>query len=145
MLSSTNKNLNLNRYVRLMCLASTDVIFTVPLASYVLWVNTSIFGINKWISWEDTHSNFSRVEQIPGILWRANPYLAASLESWRWMTVGCAFIFFAYFGFADEAIKNYRAAIFTVSKRVGYSTATMSSGVTSSNGYVLIHPLFSLI
>jgi pheromone a factor receptor len=144
LMSSNNNNLNLNRYVRLMCLASTDVLCSVPLASYVLWTNTSVWGINKWISWEDTHSNFSRVGQVPGIIWRSNAFLVSGLESFRWLTVGCAFLFFAYFGFADEAIKNYRSAFFSVAKRVGYSTATMSSGVTSSNGYVhLSQNLFS--
>ncbi|KAJ7278844.1 pheromone B alpha 1 receptor [Mycena rebaudengoi] len=143
LMSSNNNNLNLNRYVRLMCLASTDVLCSVPLASYVLWTNTSVWGINKWISWEDTHSNFSRVGQVPGIIWRSNAFLVSGLESFRWLTVGCAFLFFAYFGFADEAIKNYRSAFFSVAKRVGYSTATMSSGVTSSNGASSKYPHMS--
>jgi pheromone a factor receptor len=141
-LLASNNNLNLNRYVRLMCLASTDLLFTIPLAIWVLWVNVKVVGLSPWISWEDTHSNFSRVVQVPGIYWRSDPYTVASLETLRWATVACSFLFFGYFGFADEAMKNYRSAFYSVAKRVGYSTAATSSGVLSSTGCVcLSHPL----
>ncbi|KAJ7477959.1 pheromone B alpha 1 receptor, partial [Mycena galericulata] len=142
---SSNNNLNLNRYVRLMCLASTDLLLTIPLGIWVLWVNVRVVGISPWISWDDTHSNFSRVEPIPGIFWRSDPYTAASLETTRWATVACAVLFFGYFGFADEAIKNYRSAFFSVAKRVGYSQATTSSsgGALSSNGSKSKYPPLS--
>ncbi|KAJ6458070.1 putative pheromone receptor [Mycena vitilis] len=133
-LLSSNNNLNLNRYVRLMCLASTDLLFTIPLSIWVLWVNVSVVGLSPWISWADTHSNFSRVLQVPGVFWRADVYTVASLETTRWATTACALLFFGYFGFADEAIKNYRTYFFTVAKRVGYTHASFGSGVTSSSG-----------
>ncbi|KAJ6589756.1 pheromone A receptor-domain-containing protein [Mycena capillaripes] len=135
-LLSNNNNLNLNRYIRLMCLASTDLLFTIPLGIWVLCVNVQVVGLSPWISWADTHSNFSRVQQIPGVFWRADVYSVASLETTRWVTVACAFLFFGYFGFADEAIKNYRSAFHSVAKRVGYSHASMSSSgtLTSSTG-----------
>ncbi|KAJ7020815.1 pheromone A receptor-domain-containing protein [Mycena alexandri] len=133
-LLSSNKNLNLNRYVRLMCLASTDLMFTIPLAIWTLWVNVKVVGISPWISWADTHSNFSRVVSVPGIFWRTEPYTVASLETTRWATIACALLFFGYFGFADEAIKNYRTAFNSVAKRMGYSTATMSSSGVLSSG-----------
>ncbi|KAJ7628273.1 pheromone B alpha 1 receptor, partial [Mycena polygramma] len=133
-LLSSNNNLNLNRYVRLMCLASTDLLFTIPLSIWVLWVNVSVVGLSPWVSWADTHSNFSRVVQVPGLFWRADVYTVASLETTRRATVACALLFFGYFGFADEAIKNYRHYFFTVAKHVGYTHASFGSGVTSSSG-----------
>ncbi|KAF8145345.1 pheromone B alpha 1 receptor [Mycena galopus ATCC 62051] len=133
-LLSSNKNLNLNRYLRLMLLAGTDLCLTIPLGIWVLVVNVKVVGISPWISWANTHSNFSRVDQVPGVFWRSDIYTVASLETTRWLTVGAALLFFAYFGFADEAMKNYRSAFNTVAKRMGYSTATMSSGQLSSNG-----------
>ncbi|KAJ7874131.1 pheromone A receptor-domain-containing protein [Mycena leptocephala] len=105
--TSAHANLNLNRYVRLIALASTDLLLAVPLASFVLYSNVAVIGLNPWVSWVDTQSNFSRVVQVPGIHWRADPYNAASVETLRWATVACALLFFAYFGFADEVIKNY--------------------------------------
>ncbi|KAJ6542964.1 pheromone A receptor-domain-containing protein [Mycena capillaripes] len=145
-LLSANKNLNLNRYIRLMCLASTDLLCTIPLGIWVLWVNAKYIGLSPWISWADTHSNFSRVQQIPGIFWRSDVYTVASLETTRWVTVGAAFLFFAYFGFADEAIKNYRSAFYSVAKRVGYTHASMSGGtLNSSNGANSKYPQMSTL
>ncbi|KAJ7246160.1 pheromone A receptor-domain-containing protein [Mycena haematopus] len=100
--ASANANLNLNRYLRLMLLAGTDL--SSPSRS------ASGSWYRAWISWADTHSNFSRVVQVPGVYWRANVNTVASLETTRWVTVACALLFFAYFGFADEAVKNYRGA-----------------------------------
>ncbi|KAJ7854247.1 hypothetical protein B0H13DRAFT_2673435 [Mycena leptocephala] len=56
-----------------------------PLAAFVLYSNVAIIGLSPWpwVSWADTHSNFSRVVQVPGIYWRADPYSAASLETLR--------------------------------------------------------------
>ncbi|KAF7312246.1 Pheromone B alpha 1 receptor [Mycena indigotica] len=139
LLSSSNTNLNLNRYVRLMALASIDLLFTIPLGIWVLYTNVSVVGLSPWISWDDTHSNFSRVSQIAAYFWRRDPLMVASLETLRWATVFCAFIFFAFFGFADEAIKNYKIAINSVARRVGLSTAGSSTlggsgGMLSSKG-----------
>jgi hypothetical protein len=100
--------LNLDRYLRLMALASADLLLTTPLGIWVLYSNVAVFGLSPWISWDDTHSNFSRVVQVPGIYSRADPYSAARVETLRWATVVCALLFFAYIGFADEVIKNYR-------------------------------------
>ncbi|KAJ7436623.1 pheromone receptor, partial [Mycena latifolia] len=124
---SSNNNLDMNRYVRLMCLASTDLFLTIPLGIFILYANVAIIGISPWVSWENTRSNFSRVVQVPAIFWRVDPWTVASFETTRWATVTCAFLFFGYFGFADEAIKNYRGAFWSVAKRVGYSQATTSS------------------
>ncbi|KAF7374515.1 Pheromone B alpha 1 receptor [Mycena sanguinolenta] len=133
-LLTSNHNLNLNRYLRLMFLAGTDLCFTIPLGIWVLWVNAKVVGISPWISWDDTHSNFSRVVQVPGVIWRSDIYDVASLETTRWLTVAASLLFFAFFGFADEAMKNYRSAFYSVAKRMGYSTMTMSSGQLSSTG-----------
>ncbi|KAJ7822241.1 pheromone B alpha 1 receptor [Mycena leptocephala] len=140
-LLSANKNLNLNRYVRLMALASTDLLLTMPMGIWVLWVNVRVVGLSPWISWDDTHSNFSRVVQVPGIYWRADPYSAASVETLRWATVACALLFFAFFGFADEAIKNYRGAFQSVAKRMGYTSA--GSSRFSSTGATSKFPISS--
>jgi hypothetical protein len=40
--SSPNFNLSMNRYLRLMLLAGTDLLFCVPLGIWVLWVNVKV-------------------------------------------------------------------------------------------------------
>lgn len=130
-LLSSNNNLSSNRYFRLMCLAGIEVIGTVPMGIYALVVNVEA-GVSPWKGWADTHYDFSKVGQFPAIQWRMNPTLVKSLELSRWSVVGCAIIFFGFFGFADEARKNYRAAVATVAKRMGYSTMTSSTLNNSS-------------
>ncbi|KAJ7153329.1 pheromone B alpha 1 receptor [Mycena filopes] len=128
---SDTPNLNLNRYVRLMLLASTNLLLSVPAGVWVLWVNVRIVGLRPWVSWAATHSHFSRVVSVPGFFWRADVYTATSLETTRWLTVGCAFLFFAFFGFADEAVRNYRGAFGAVARRLGFATATAEAGAGS--------------
>ncbi|KAH7924993.1 STE3-domain-containing protein [Leucogyrophana mollusca] len=133
-LLSANKNLNSGRYFRLMGLAGIEVCCTLPLGAYSIYLNASAEEIQRWVSWENTHYDFSRVGQYPSIIWRMNSLTVLSLELSRWLVVVCAFIFFGFFGFADEAKKNYRLAYFSVAKTVGLSTGNMTSGLWSSTG-----------
>jgi len=116
-----------------MCLAGIEVLCTVPLGLYAITLNVKAV-INPWKSWAITHVRFSRVDQIPAMIWRTRPVLASSLELTRWLAVICAIIFFAFFGFTDEAKKNYRSAFQTVAKRIGMSTGTVTSVLTSTGG-----------
>jgi len=130
---SSNSNLSASRYFRLMALAGVEILCTVPLASYDLYLNVKA-GITPWVSWDNVHFGFSRVDQTASIVWRSDPILNSSLEITRWAIVICAFIFFGFFGFADEAKKNYRGALDSVAKRMGYTRTGTASGIFSSNG-----------
>jgi len=130
---SSNSNLTASRYFRLMALAGIELLCTIPLASYDLYLNVSA-GLVPWISWENVHFGFSRVDQFPAIIWQSFPVMRSSLEITRWAFVVCAFIFFGFFGFADEARKNYRGALDSVAKRMGYSSTGTRTGIFSSNG-----------
>ncbi|KAJ7840635.1 pheromone A receptor-domain-containing protein [Mycena leptocephala] len=123
--TSAHANLNLNRYVRLMALVSIDLLLTVPLAAFVLYSNVAIIGLSPWpwVSWADTHSNFSRVVQVPGIYWRADPYSAASLETLSY--------------------QNYRCAFQAVAKPMGYTTAGSGMGLTGCVCLFLLYLLLS--
>ena len=116
-----------------MMLAGTELLLTVPLGCYALYINTSE-GMVPWISWENVHVGFSRVDQFPAIIWKRIPVLYSTVELSRWFVIIFAFIFFGFFGFAEEARKNYRTAFDSVTKRVGYSST--GSGVFSFDGYV---------
>ncbi|KAF9647221.1 pheromone receptor, partial [Thelephora ganbajun] len=121
-LITANANLTYSRYWRLIALASIDFCFTVPLAIWGIVQNTLWGKVNPWVSWADTHWGYSRVFQFPRILLELKPGVIYSLESTRWAAVFCAFVFFGFFGFADEAKKNYRLLASTVTKRLGYTT-----------------------
>ncbi|KAF9459379.1 pheromone receptor [Collybia nuda] len=128
-LISDHKSMNTNRYFRLMCLAGIDVLLTVPLGSYAAYQSiTTGGGIHPWISWEDTHWGFARHEVVPAFLWRRVSSIESAIEFNRWQIIICSFIFFGFFGFAEEARHNYRSAFWSVAGRFGYTrTVTANS------------------
>lgn len=121
-----------------MLLAGLDLLFDTALNLYIVISRiTTQSGIQPWKGWEDTHSNFSRVQEIPSLFWRSSPILQFDIELTRWIPVFCAISFFAFFGFADEAMKNYRSAVLTITKKIGVSTVGSGTiGFFSSTMYV---------
>ncbi|KAL0952921.1 hypothetical protein HGRIS_007136 [Hohenbuehelia grisea] len=117
---SSNKNLTAGRYFRLMALATTEMLLTLPLAIVGIWINTKASPISPWISWEDTHYGFSRVDQIPAMFWRRSVLVVIGSELTRWFTPFCAFVFFAFFGFADEARRYYMRVFWSAVKPFGF-------------------------
>ncbi|KAJ7807360.1 STE3-domain-containing protein [Mycena olivaceomarginata] len=143
------------RYLRLTALASTDLLLTTPLAAFSIYLNATATGIKPWISWADTHFDFGRVVQVPRVLWAANTNGRVALELTRWSAPLFALVFFALFGFAEEAQKHYMcylravgAAFWRVLAFVGVrrpatgifaaksttSSSTLGSGSVSSKG-----------
>jgi len=132
-LLSGHRNLNANRYLRLMFLAGIEMLCTIPIGAWSIAANVQA-GVFPWLGWEDTHYGFSRVDLIPAIFWRRDPASVSGLECTRWSPVVCAIVFFAFFGFADEARKHYRSAVESVAKKVGYSTFTLTGSKTGTSG-----------
>ncbi|KAH9476721.1 Pheromone B alpha 3 receptor [Psilocybe cubensis] len=131
-LVSTNSSLSIGRYVRLMMLAVTDMALTVPLGIFSVVFGTQGVGLAPWISWEDTHFNFSHVIQVPAEFWRTSPSYQVSVELTRWLFVASAFIFFGLFGFAGEAQRNYKLAFWKSVKPLGWTPSnTKKSEIVS--------------
>jgi pheromone a factor receptor len=130
-LMAVNTNLNMSRYFRLMALACVELFCTIPIAAWIMFLDATVVPINPWVSWENVHSNFNRYDRYPSILWRADPRNEALHELSRWSNVIAALIFFAFFGFADEAQKNYKALASSVDSRFGVSSAFAKLGINS--------------
>ena len=131
---SGHRGLNRNRYIRLVVLCSCEMLGTVPLSSLVLARNLK-YGFTPWVSWTDVHSYYSHIFQYPSISWKHDPGFVGGLEFFRWSLVLCAFVFFAFFGFADEARQNYRRMYRSLATRVGSSTLS-GTFIGSSHAYV---------
>ncbi|KLO16520.1 STE3-domain-containing protein [Schizopora paradoxa] len=110
-LLSQNKSLTVNRYFRLMALATIELICTIPFATYFIIINSSGGQVFPYKGWADLHFHWSFVGQFPATLWRLDHKAEIALELTRWLVVVCAFVFFAFFGFADEARRNYKRVI----------------------------------
>jgi hypothetical protein len=90
-----------------MALAMCDILLTTPLAIFTICLNAKVSPLQPWISWEDTHYDYWRIGQLPAFFWKKNHTLVIVIEFTRWVIPICAFIFFAFFGFADEARRYY--------------------------------------
>ena len=124
-LISTNSSLNVSRYIRLMLLALFNMTLTVPLSVFSIYLNSHGIQLAPWISWENVHYNFSRVEFVPSIIWRSIPAFNASVELTRWLFPVSAFLFFALFGFASEAQKQYRTLFRRCHNALGRKSTTI--------------------
>jgi pheromone a factor receptor len=125
-----------HRYVRLMCLAGFGSFSTITLGAYALVRNCTAYTVYPWLGWADTHFDFSYVGQDPTSVWR-NGDQEAILEISRWQVILCAFTFFGFFGFAEEARRYYAIAAQSITKRVGITyTGSLGSSFFNSSGYV---------
>ncbi|THH28485.1 hypothetical protein EUX98_g5709 [Antrodiella citrinella] len=126
----SNNNLTFNRYARLMIMACLEVVCTVPLGIWVL-VETPV--TYKYIGLADLHSGFSRVRQYPLGEWLNIPGVRKGLSTVSWLYIAEALLFFALFGFAEEARRHYYSAYVSVAKTLGISTvSTSSTGFTAT-------------
>ena len=121
MLSS--QGLSSGRYLRLMALSSIEILGTIPIGTYII-VDNAKQGVGRWGSWASVHNHYSEVDQFPAIIWKNNQQMAVNLEMFRWLLVACAFNFFAFFGFAEEALQHYRRVYTLLSSRIGYPTSS---------------------
>lgn len=128
-LLSDHGTMNTNRYIRLMCVAGVAMLVTIPLVSSSLSVKVS--NIQPWISWKDTHWHFSNINIYPANVWRRNSTSEGRMEVNRWVFIIPSVIFFAFFGFAEEARHNYRVAFWRVVGWLGYARKPL----VTPNGY----------
>lgn len=86
-------------------MALTEMIWGTTLNAYNLY-NNVYPGLRPWTTWADVHSNFSRVDLYPtGDL--PQEFIRIMMLFW-WTLPASSLIFFAFFGFGEEAMKEYR-------------------------------------
>ncbi|KAI0078441.1 STE3-domain-containing protein [Panus rudis PR-1116 ss-1] len=117
LVASTN-GLSLNKYYRLMVMATIEMLCTVPLGTYDLL--GAVRSYYPWNGFADLHLNFDRVSQYPHDLIRKNWGHAPT--GTLWYTNGCALIFFALFGFTSEARSFYGRVFLYLPRRLGLLT-----------------------
>src|ERR1700683_1533935 len=82
-LRSSSQHVNLGHYYRLSALCFIELLFTIPMSSFIIGANVPI--MHPWKGWADDHYHFSRVDQIPAVLWRMDGAGAISLEMSRFL------------------------------------------------------------
>ncbi|KAF4588478.1 a-factor receptor [Pleurotus pulmonarius] len=134
---SANSSLTMNRYFRLMALATVELVINTSLNAYGTYLTISSNTIQPWRGWDDAHFDWYLVDTFPAVLWRMSTRNIISLEMGRWSVVFCSILFFAFFGFADEARKNYKIAYFTVCRVLRIPTKSKLVSMDSFQSFTL--------
>ncbi|KAF8174227.1 GPCR fungal pheromone mating factor, partial [Pholiota molesta] len=104
-LQNSNSALTTNRYLRLIAMAVTEMVWSTTLTSYNLW-NNVVGGLRPWTNWNDVHSNFSRVATFTTL--DVPPQFLRIMMLFWWTLPASSLIFFVFFGFGEEALKEYK-------------------------------------
>ncbi|PVF90770.1 fungal pheromone STE3G-protein-coupled receptor, partial [Serendipita vermifera] len=112
-------NANKDRYFRLMWLAAVAVAVHLPLALWPIIYNGVVFEVRPWISWKVTHSNYMRISYFSRFMMSRQRVGIAVFSIGYWAIVLCGILFFLFFGFGEEAFKQYRAILGAILKPFG--------------------------
>ncbi|KAE9411637.1 STE3-like pheromone receptor [Gymnopus androsaceus JB14] len=104
--ASTTSGMSPSRYIRLMLLVFVDMFCNTPIGVFAIIVSARAAVLP--FSTLSQAVDFTKVEFITASEWKADPLYHAIVEINRWVPVFCSFVFFGFFGFAEEAKKNYR-------------------------------------
>ncbi|OSD03755.1 B mating type pheromone receptor [Trametes coccinea BRFM310] len=118
---SSNTSLTVSRYLRLILLCCVEMALVMPLGAFSIYINTAGLHIARWVSWSNTHYNFSFVELFPTYVWQAKLASHVAIEMGRWIYPCSAILFFMLFGFAEEARRCYIGAFWKAAKAFGIS------------------------
>ncbi|KIJ08355.1 hypothetical protein PAXINDRAFT_88958 [Paxillus involutus ATCC 200175] len=128
-LQGSNSSLTTHRYLRLMAMAVTEMVWGTALTSFDLY-NNIVPGLRVWDNWADVHSNFSRVDLYPTMLFPP-AFLRSEYLFW-WSIPVSAYIFFLFFGLGEEARKEYSKVITFFRRHVFRQAPAQASFATSS-------------
>jgi hypothetical protein len=110
-LAKSESNLTIGRYLRLIALALVDtgiLIFNTIVAIVVgLISNENYRALRPYTSWSDVHNNYAQISQFPAAL-RTPAYDVGSVIG-LYLAPLYSITFFIFFGFGEEAIKEYVA------------------------------------
>ena len=109
-----NLNLDSNRYIRLICFSTCDLLIGIPITSFYLYLHFALTKLDPFPGLKEEHENFSSIIEFPANVWRASTLVEISYELNRWIMICGAFVFFTIFGFTEESRNSYRAVLQSV-------------------------------
>ena len=114
-LQTSNSALTPSRYFRLMSMSLFQMFWGLAITSFNMWF-TLKGGLRPWTSWADVHVGFSRIGLFPSLLVPARVWIY-TYALW-WSIPVSTVIFFAFFAFGQDAMKEYRACCGWVARKM---------------------------
>ena len=142
-LKNSNSALSTGRYLRLVAMSILQIVWQTVLTAIAMYDNISP-GLRPWTNWADVHSDFGRVDAAPMFIYPE--YYQRQFFLFLWVMPVSSYIFFLFFGFGEEALKDYKNAFRWIRVKIFRQRlpdpATPLDG--SFPGYVLI-PVLSYV
>ncbi|KAH9919595.1 GPCR fungal pheromone mating factor [Fomitopsis serialis] len=105
-LQSNSSALTPSRYFRLMAMALVEMFWGLLITALNTWFSYRD-GLRPWISWSNTHSDFSRIGQFPTV---TIPQQTLVMAYFLWWAVPVsAYLFFIFFAFGQDTAQSYIA------------------------------------
>jgi pheromone a factor receptor len=105
-LASSKSALTTSRYLRLMAMASVQMIWAVTGSAGAFWFTATSVPIRPWTTWDDVHSDFGRIDQFLDIF---TPYtVKRSFYVLWWVVPVATWLFVAFFAFGADAMEEYK-------------------------------------
>ncbi|KAF9477438.1 fungal pheromone STE3G-protein-coupled receptor [Pholiota conissans] len=114
-LRDSNSALTVSVYFRLISMSIVQMVWGSVVIAVNVWF-TCRTGLRPWISWADVHFNFSRVGLFP-IAFLPPSTLSPLYFSW-WTIPASSLLFFIFFAFGQDAMKEYRSCFVWIKKTI---------------------------
>ncbi|KZV72297.1 STE3-domain-containing protein [Peniophora sp. CONT] len=111
--------LSQSQFLRLLMLSLTEMMCTIPLSIWTIYLSASSAPPAQWTSWDDIHFNFGRVGQIPNVFWRSNKNTVMQIEFTTWLPLFCSLLFTILFDLSPDARRHYAAGYTWVRRKLG--------------------------
>ncbi|PBK68302.1 fungal pheromone STE3G-protein-coupled receptor [Armillaria solidipes] len=105
-LQTKNSALTASHYFRLMSMSLVQIFWGVLVTGVNMWF-TMKNGLRPWTGWADIHVGFSRIGQFPQLL--ISPTTWSYTYGLWWTIPISSILFFAFFSFGQEAMKQYHS------------------------------------
>ena len=103
----SRSSLTTSHYLRLMLLAVVEMVLGVASTSTALW--TATLDIRPWTGWADVHWGFSRIDQYSTSM--LAPFVQRYYYVLWWFVPISSYIFFLFFAFGREAMREYGSCL----------------------------------
>jgi pheromone a factor receptor len=113
-----------------MGLSAGEMVFSLPAGIYATWLSLSA-PQQPWVSWAYTRFDFDVIPRYPMKLIQSDPtnYRAYMLNQWAFPLGGL--LFFLWFGFAGEAMEEYKRIFYKVVAPLGIKPKAKPTAVHS--------------
>jgi len=114
-LQASDSPMSTNRYMRLVAMSTTLVLWGTTLMSVTIWANASR-GLRPWVGWEYVHSKWNHADVY---IWTLMSPKSRSLALLSWSAIPVSsVILFIFLGFGEDALSEYRRVGSAIMSRI---------------------------